>query len=313
MIATHIVFRPCCFALLLVLSVSGWAQNARLEALRESEEARQRVEAKIREDDIANRKRAEILANNAGKNTNAAPTSVPLVKTENELPPHEKKLLAADAQQLQKYERFLRQSGTGLCKLLNIDETRLAINDIKTDHAFPHLVGLGAYFSFAKQTHNPDEWAQIRLKDGALYPAYIEMKRTTLASSGGMAQSFVYTSGYSLALFITLGNIALDDITRQHPALRFLVELQPPTQYQDFINQVKQFRAGITLGQQRFQSSISARAETTYAMRAINYKKADVIIAFRILQQDADGSLHILWKQLQSVPPIELKGKPAKP
>lgn len=311
--ATHIVFRLCCFALLLVLSVSGRAQNARLEALRESEEARQRVEAKIREDEIANRKRAEMLANNAGKNTNAAPAVVPLVKTENELPQQEKRLLAPDAQQLQKYEAFLRQPGTGLCKLLNINESRLAINDIKTTSAFPHLVGLGAYFSFAKQTHNPDEWAQIRLKDGALYPAYIEMKRTTLASSGGMAQSFVYTSGYSLAVFTMLGNIALDDIALTLPALQFLVEWQPPTQYQDFISQVKQLQTGVNLGQQRFQSSIPARPETTYAMRAINYKKADVIIAFRIIQPDADGSLHILWKQLQSVPPIELKGKPAKP
>lgn len=306
------LFRPFCFSLLFVCSV-GAQQPARLEALREAEEARKKVEEKIKESEVIVRQRAESMANNAANySANTVPT-LPLFKTENELPGQQKKLLAVAPEERQKHEAFLRQPDTGLFKLLTIDETRLAINDVKAQNSVPQLIGLGAFFSFTKQTHNADEWAQIRLKNGVFLPAYLEMKRNTLASSGGMAQSFVYTSGYSLALFTMLGNMALDDLALPHPALQFLVAWQPPTQYQDFISQAKQLQTGVNLGQQRFQSSIPARPETTYAMRAINYKKADVIVAFRIVQQDADGSLHILWKQLQSVPPIELKGKPAKP
>ncbi len=309
--AVHRLFCPLRLGLLLVFSVGVGAQNARLEALRESEEARQKIEAKIKEDDTLNRKRVESMTNNSAKPS--APATVPLFKAENELPNHEKKLLAVSAQELQKHEAFLRQPDTGLFKLLTIDETRLAINDVKTQQAFPHLVGLGAFFSFAKQTHNADEWAQMRWKDGAFHPAYTEMKRTTVASSGGMAQSFAYTSGYGLAVFTVLGNVAVEEVGGQHPAVQILAELQPATQYQDFINQVKQFGAGFNSGAQRYQSSIPARADTTYVMRAINYKKADVIVAFRVVQPDADGNLLILWKQLKTFPPAELKGKPAKP
>ncbi len=308
---------PCLFfrlGVLLLLSVYVQAQqNARLEALRASEEARQRIEAKIKEDDDLNRKRAESMANNAAKKSTSPVPTLPLVKSENELPSHEKKLLAVTPQQFQKHEVFLRQPGTGLFKLLAIDETRLAINDVKAQQAFPHLVGLGAFYSFAKQTHNADEWAQLRYKDGLFHPAYSEMKRTTVANSGGVIQNFVYTSGYSLAVFTALENVRLEEVNLQHPALQALTELQPATQYQDFINQLKQYSTGVKIGQQRYASAVRARAETTFVMRSINYKKADVIVAFRIVQQDGDGSLHILWKQLQSFPPAELKGKPAKP
>lgn len=306
------LFRPFCFSLFLAVLVCA-QQPARIEGLREAEEARKKVEDKIKEDEALVRKRAEMLANNAGKNANAEPTSVPLVKTETELPQQEKKLLAPDAQERQKFQELLRQPDTGICKLLAIDETRLAITDVKSQSNVPHLIGLGAFFSFTKQTHNADEWAQIRLKSGVLYPAYTEMKRTTLASSGGMTQSFSFTSGYSLAVFTTLENVSLEQVSLQHPAIQPLIELKPATQYQDFANQVKQFNAGINIGAHRYQSAIAARPDTTFVMRSVNYKKADVIIAFRIVQQDRNGNLHILWKQLKSFPSAELKGKPPKP
>jgi hypothetical protein len=297
--------------LLLVFSLSVGAQNARLEALRASEEARKKIEDKLKEDDALNRKRVESMVNNTNKNS--APVTVPLFNTEKELSAREKKLLAVSEAERQKHQAFLQQPDTGLFKLLTIDETRLAIHDINEQQAFPHLVGLGAFFSFAKRTHNADEWAQIRWKDGAFHPAYTEMKRTTVASSGGMAQSFAYTSGYGFAVFTALGNVPLEEVTLQQSAVQGLAALMPATQYQDFINQVRQARAGFRIGGQQYQSVTPVRADTTYVMRAINYKKADVIVAFRVVQQDADGSLHILWKQLKSFSPAELKGKSAKP
>jgi hypothetical protein len=311
--ANRIVFSSRCLGLLLVFSVSVGAQNARLEALRESEEARKKIEDKIKEDDALNRKRVESMTNNSANSSASAVPKVPLFNAENELPSHEKKLLTVSAEELQKHQAFLRQPDTGLFKLLTIDELRLAIHDVKAQQAFPHLVGLGAFFSFAKRTHNADEWAQIRWKDGAFHPAYTEMKRTTVVSSGGMAQSFAYTSGYGFAVFTALGNVALEEVTLQQSAVQALTALMPATQYQDFIHQVQQARAGFQIASHRYQSSIPARADTTYVMRAINYKKADVIVVFRVVQQDADGSLHILWRQLKTFSPAELKGKPAKP
>ena len=276
-------------------------------------QAKERLNAKLREEDEQRKKAAEMGLQRSKEAENAATTSNVYFRSENELPGSEKKLLATEATELQKYDPFLRQPETGLFKLLNYQETKAALTDAKSQFAYPHIRGGGTYYSFAKRNHNADEWAQIHLRDGVLQAAYTEMKRTTVASSGGVPQSFVYISGYSLAVFTALGDVTLAEITMQQPAIQVLAGLQPPTRYQGFVEQGKQYSVGVNRGQNRYQTALPARPDTTYAMRSLNYKKADVIVAFRIVRQDRDGSLHILWKQLKSVPLAELKGKPAKP
>ena len=276
-------------------------------------QAKERLNAQLREEDEQRKKAAELGLQRSKEGENAATTSNVYFSSENELPSREKKLLAADAAESQKYDSFLRQPQTGLFKLLNYQETKAALTDAKSQFAYPHIRGGGTYYSFAKRNHNADEWAQLHLRDGVLQAAYTEMKRTTVASSGGVPQSFVYISGYSLTVFTTLGNVALEEVTMQQPALQVLAGMQPPTRYQDFVEQMKQYSVGLHVGQNRYQAALPARPDTTYAMRSLNYKKADVIVAFRIVHQDRDGSLHILWKQLKSHSSAELKGKPAKP
>jgi hypothetical protein len=47
-------------------------------------------------------------------------------------------------------------------------------------------------------------------------------------------------------------------------------------------------------------------------LRSTTSGKADILVAFRVIRQDADGSLHILWKKLADYPVTILKGKPKK-
>lgn len=305
--------KPQLFTLLLIsvgccLDVFGQT-TSNLDQL----QAKERLNAQLREEDEQRKKAVEMGLQRGKESEKVATTANLYFSSENELPSSEKKLLAADGAELQKYDPFLRQPQTGLFKLLNYQETKAALTDAKSQFAYPRIRGGGAYYSFAKRNHNADEWAQIHLRDGVLQAAYTEMKRTTVASSGGVSQSFVYISGYSLAVFTTLGNVALEEVTLQQPALQALAGMQPPTRYQDFVEQIKQYSVGVNIGQNRYQSALPARPDTTYAMRSLNYKKADVIVAFRIVHQDRDGSLHILWKQLKSHSPAELKGKSAKP
>jgi hypothetical protein len=42
-------------------------------------------------------------------------------------------------------------------------------------------------------------------------------------------------------------------------------------------------------------------------LRAINYRVSDVLVAFRVIRQDADGSMILLWKMLKTFPTPELK------
>ncbi|HJS52679.1 MAG TPA: hypothetical protein VJ781_12325, partial [Pyrinomonadaceae bacterium] len=36
----------------------------------------------------------------------------------------------------------------------------------------------------------------------------------------------------------------------------------------------------------------------TFVLRAISFESADVLVAFKVMRQDTDGSLIIFWKQI---------------
>ena len=275
--------------------------------------AREESQRKIREEEQKGTKdvkeKLEASTNNPRARNNGRAV---LYNNENELPVKEKLLLAVEDEIRNKYSAFLSQPETGLIKLLAYKENKLAVNDVRTQSAFPNIPGSGTYYSFAKRNHIANEWSQIRLIENIFQPAYSEMKRTTVASSGGMAQSFAYTSGYALALFTELGNIPLENVTLAQPALKYLLEFQPPKEYKEFDNQQKILKTGITKDSFRVQANMPAKADTTYAVRAINYKKTDAIYIFRVLDKAKDGSVLILWQQLKNFAPIELKGKAQK-
>lgn len=52
---------------------------------------------------------------------------------------------------------------------------------------------------------------------------------------------------------------------------------------------------------------MAALADNTYVLRSATFGKADILVAFRVIREDADGSLHILWKKIASYPVPKLK------
>jgi hypothetical protein len=306
---TYSIFRSLLILSSLLL-VEGWAQSRNLDQLREKE----MLNARLREEDEKARKQVEKSLETAGKDTRPKYSSaVPkLYLSEKNLPASEKKLLAPDLQLTQKFATFLRQPETGLAKILNFNETKALVNDVKSPSAYPQIPGGGTFYSFTKRHHIADEWAQLRLRNGVFQPAYSEMKRTTVTESGGIQQNFNYTSGYGWALLTELGNVSLDTVTLENPVIQFLANFQPPMQYQDFNHQLQLNDAGIIADNRIYKSSVPARLNTTYVMRSLNYKRADEVIAFQVIHADSEGNVHLLWKQIARFSAPELKGKPQK-
>jgi len=51
---------------------------------------------------------------------------------------------------------------------------------------------------------------------------------------------------------------------------------------------------------------VKAEVGATYVVRAINFWEADVLVGFKLLRQDEDGSLIIAWRLLQRYPTPKL-------
>ncbi len=296
-----------CCAFLLLAIISGLAQGV-TDARRAELEAREALEAKIRNED----KRMRQLVEEQLEPTKIAEAKGRPIKylAENELPAEEKKLIMVDAALLAANESFLQQAGTGLFKILSLQDSKLVVNDVRAQTAYPQIRGSGTYYSFAKKNHIPDEWTQIRLTAGRLQIGYIEMIRNTQATSGGVSQTFTYKSGYGTGLMTELGNVALDEIQMEAAPIRYLATLELPNNYKTLKEKTKTFFQGIVVDNYLYRAFFPAQVNTTYVLRSVLYKKTDSLIAFRILKQDNDGSLHILWKQLSNFPLPEIKSKP---
>lgn len=100
----------------------------------------------------------------------------------------------------------------------------------------------------------------------------------------------------SLGFVGSLGDVPLEAVTLDSKEVSYLHTFVPSTAYQEIIAQgdesIRRLRAGGFL----YSSTIAALADNTYVLRSTTSGKADLLVAFRVIREEADGSLHILWK-----------------
>ncbi|MBK9163267.1 MAG: hypothetical protein IPM21_05040 [Acidobacteria bacterium] len=220
----------------------------------------------------------------------------------------ETKLLAVDASLLTEHEPFLKQRNTGIVKLnadsecvssvevLNATEKCLDVN-------FP---GAGIAFSFRTESYRLPRLADLIFLEG-FFRADAVLQQVVM---------------------VELGDVPLGDVTLQTSGMRYLAELKPPPDGEQFMAFDRQLAAGINDGGFSYRKGFRSRADITYALRSIAYKgtymrsidgvtydeldydkRRDVIVAFRVVDTDKDGNVTLLWKRLRetNAPTLKIK------
>lgn len=183
----------------------------------------------------------------------------------------EQQFLAPSEKDRQKYAEFLSQPGTGLIRLL----PRGAFQSILT------IEGGAAYYSFARLTHEYGQGSDIELQQGDL--------------SVGFA-------GANFGFLTRLGKVAIEDVTLDHPAARFLSEFSTPSAEADARDQQRRSGLGFDVNGFTYKSHLPVKKKNAYLLRSIYYGGSDLLVAFRIVSQDDDGSVVIVWKTLKKFP-----------
>lgn len=193
----------------------------------------------------------------------------------------ESELLATGSEDRSRFQAFLREPDTGLVRLLPREryESKLTIR------------GGGAYYSFVKLSHSYNDNAQLELQRGEF--------------STGFA-------GADFGFLVRLGDTAIEDITAEHPGVRFLANYAPPTAEPQARKEQHQMNRGVKANGFSYGRSLPATVGMTYALRAICYRESDVLVAFRVLRQDDDGSVILLWKILKRYPTPQLEREPSQ-
>lgn len=185
-------------------------------------------------------------------------------------------LLQPAAEDLAAYVEFLQQPGTGLIRLLPRE---------KNDGVLT-LRGGGAYYSFARLTHEYGRGSDVAFEQGHL--------------SVGFA-------GADYGMMAKLGNIPLEEATPENPVVSNLAQYKPPTSEPEARAEYRKFSEENYKKDSVFKTRMTAIVGNTYALRSINFDNSDVLVAFKILREDEDGSLILTWKMLKKYPTPRLE------
>ena len=193
-----------------------------------------------------------------------------------ELAALEKKFLAPSTEDRAACAELLRQPDTGLIRLL--PREIYGDNNYKNKKSLT-LQGGGAYYSFSRLTHEYGYGSDIELQMGYL--------------SVGFA-------GANFGMLTKLGDLRLEEITLEQPGAHFMAAYLPPGELAKARVEQRRFGAGITVDNELYQARMPAEINTAYLLRSINYDTSDVLVAFRVIRKDTDGSLIIAWKLLKN-------------
>ena len=194
-----------------------------------------------------------------------------------ELSALEEKFLAPSAEDRVAFAEFLKQPNTGIIRLLP--------REVYDNSKSLTVRGGGAYYSFVRLTHEYGYGSDIELSSGFL--------------SVGFA-------GADYGMLTKLGEVPLEQITMEHPGVLFMAAYEAPREEPRARLEYRRFATGATIDDGLYQSRVPADVGTTYLLRSIDYGNSDVLITFRVVKKDSDGSVIIVWKLLKTYPKPEL-------
>lgn len=194
-----------------------------------------------------------------------------------ELATLEKRFLSPSEEDRTTYAEFLRQPNTGLIRILPREKYD---TDTQKDKAKTMTIrGGGAYYSFARLTHEYGYGSDIELSQESLTTGF---------------------AGADYGMLVSLGDVPLESISLETSAVQVLSLHKPPTD--EPLARIEQRRSsdGTTIEGVTYKRTLPLRLNSTYLVRSVNYSDSDVLVAFRVVRVDTDGSAILLWKSLAS-------------
>ncbi len=191
----------------------------------------------------------------------------------------------------EKFAAFLSGKDTGLAKIFPYRKdcdfgATVSVEEIEKCAEIPYIKGGGSVYSFRTGSHlnSIPDWSDIAFRDGTFF-------------AGG---------GLNLGLITELADTDLDAVTKQSEGVKPLLKFKPPKKGKT----IEKYRTNLANRKiDGFSSSAAVRLNSVYAMRLVAYQfkgqvgldeRVDVIVAFKVVAENADGSVVLLWKILRN-------------
>ena len=202
----------------------------------------------------------------------------------------EKQLLTPSFEDQQRFAAFLQLRDTGAIRMFPPGRRRvISVGELATGRR-PGFGGYASLYSFSKEKHGNGlngyvdprlGWAELRLLNGRLVTGF---------------------TGESLGVLVALGDVDLDSVTPETFGVTGLANIIPPADFFEAASLSRRNRAGFALERFRYGSSLPVAADTTYALRSTSNRRADVLVAFRVIRVEENGSVTLVWRKLKVYP-----------
>jgi hypothetical protein len=145
-------------------------------------------------------------------------------------------------------------------------------------------------YSFSKEKHGNGlngyvdprlGWAELKLINGRFITGF---------------------TGEALGVLVALGDVPLDTVTPESFGVTGLTNITPPADYFEAASLSRRNRAGFDLERFRYGRSLPVAENMTYALRSTSNKRADVLVGFRVVRVEDNGSLTLIWRKLKVYP-----------
>lgn len=173
------------------------------------------------------------------------------------------------------FAQLLAQPNTGLIRLLPREKFDSEGN-IKARKTIT-MRGAGAYYSFVRLTHEYGFGSDIELDQDTLRVGF---------------------AGYDYGMIVRLSDTPLEDCSAETPAAKGLMAYEPPKSETAIRKEQRRFMDGTVLDGINVKASVPVEVDSTYLLRSISYDRSDVLVGFKVVRKDSDGSLVIAWKLL---------------
>ena len=107
-------------------------------------------------------------------------------------------------------------------------------------------------------------------------------------------------------MLTNVGDIPLEAVKLEHAAVKFLATYERAVDESQARSEYRRFGAGVSNEGATYKSRQPVTVNNSYVFRGIHYSDSDVLVAFRVIRKDSDGSVIILWKLLKKYPRPEL-------
>ena len=189
----------------------------------------------------------------------------------------EKQFLEPSEDDRQQYAEFLLKPNTGLIRLM--PRELFDSEAYKKNKKIISIRGGGAYYSFPRLTHEYGYGSDISLDSGYL--------------SVGFA-------GADYGMLVNIGDTDLEGLSIDSPYAAALARYQAVGTEPEARIEQRRVSIGTNVEGLTVKNRLPLEVKATYLVRSISFGCSDVLVGFKVLRKDSDGSVIIAWKLLHS-------------